>query len=124
VKDDRGPRVKSKTQLPDINKRLLFASVLASVFACATFALQSLAVISDNSVIAAVQRFFVVLVFPGIIGAMILGANVHAWYLWIAAAINALIYFALGWFIYRLPAWLKFTERSDTPKSSAPEDSL
>jgi hypothetical protein len=96
--------MKSEAELPAISKRLLFASVLAGVFACATFALQWLATISENPAIGAVQEFLVALLFPGMIGAMALSGNGHAWYLWVAAAINAAIYFSLAWLIYGLAA--------------------
>jgi hypothetical protein len=99
--------MKSEAELLTINKRLLFASVLAGVFACATFSLQWLATISDNPAIGAVQKLLVVLLFPGMIGAMALSGNVHAWYLWAAAAINAMIYFSLAWLIYGLAARLR-----------------
>ena len=38
------------------------------------------------------------------LGSMVMGGNVHAWNLWVAAGINGLIYFGLGWLFYLLVA--------------------
>ena len=96
--------MKYRASIFAIHNGILFASVLGVVLAFVTFAIQPLSSISENPVVGAAQGFLTTLIFPGILGAMALGGNVHAWYLWAAAAINALIYFGLGWLVYLLLA--------------------
>ena len=81
-----------------------FALGLGGLLAGLTFAIEKLARISDNPVIGAAQKILFILIFPGIIGAIGMSGNVHAWHLWVAAAINGLIYFGIGWLSYVLVA--------------------
>jgi hypothetical protein len=58
----------------------------------------SLAILSENRFVAALQMTASTLLFPGLIGAVAVSGNVHVYSFWVAAPINALIYFGLGWF--------------------------
>ena len=84
--------------------RTRFASGLGLLLAGLTFAIEKLARISHNPVTGAAQKTLFILIVPGIIGAMGIEANIHAWHLWVAAAINGLIHFGIGWFLYGLVA--------------------
>jgi hypothetical protein len=90
-----------------------FALGLGGLLAGLTFAIEKLARISHNPAIGAAQETLFILILPGIIGAMGIGGNVHAWPLWIAAAINGLIYFGIGWFSYVLVA--RYRRRGKLP---------
>jgi hypothetical protein len=56
-----------------------------------------LSFLSGNPVVRMVQKCTLVLLLPGIIGAGAATGNVHAWPLWVAAALNMSIYFVIGW---------------------------
>jgi len=84
----------------------LFAIALGGVLGALTLTIQELSVISEGPIMGAVQHSLLALLFPGILGAAALGGNVHAWSLIIAAGINGLIYFVLGWLAFRLIAGL------------------
>jgi hypothetical protein len=53
--------------------------------------------LSENTFVAALQMTACSLLFPGLIGAVVVSGNVHAFSFWVAAPINALIYFGVGW---------------------------
>ncbi len=57
----------------------------------------SLSVLSRHLVIAALQVICLLLVVPGLICAMAISNNVHAFQLWVAAVANFLFYPALSW---------------------------
>jgi hypothetical protein len=69
---------------------------------CLTLTMEKLSSISGNPIIESIQKTLLVLLFPGIIGAMAIIGNVHAWYLWAAAGINGFIYFMGAWLACRL----------------------
>jgi putative effector of murein hydrolase LrgA (UPF0299 family) len=75
----------------------LFASGLGLLLGGLTLTIQRLSAISDNRLIGTAQETLVILLLPGMIGAMVLSGNVHAFILWVAAAINGVIYFGIGW---------------------------
>jgi len=72
------------------------ASVLAGTSAVGTLCFASLAILSENRFVAALQMTASTLLFPGLIAVAVSG-NVHVYSFWVAAPINALIYFGLGW---------------------------
>jgi hypothetical protein len=80
-----------------LNPKVLSAVALGGLFGALTLALPKLSSISENPVVGTAQRGFFALLVPGIIGAGAVSGNVHAWPLWIAAGINTLIYFGIGW---------------------------
>ena len=80
-----------------LNPKVLSAAVLGGIFGCLTLAVPKLSSISENPVVGGVQKGLFSLLVPGIIGAGAVSGNVHAWPLWMAAAINMLIYFVAGW---------------------------
>lgn len=71
--------------------------VLGGLLGCLTFAIPKLSLISENPVVGTVQRCVFALVLPGIMGAEAASGNVHAWSMWLAAALNMSIYFTIGW---------------------------
>jgi hypothetical protein len=74
------------------------ASALAGTSGVGTLSFASLAILSENRFVAALQMTASTLLFPGLIGAVAVSGNVHVYSFWVAAPINALIYFGLGWF--------------------------
>lgn len=56
--------------------------------------------LSENPILSALQETVSYLLFPGILGAMAVSGNVHAFSFWVAAPINAAVYFGLGWLGY------------------------
>jgi hypothetical protein len=79
-----------------------FATGLGVLFGGLTLAIERLSTIPDNRLVGAAQKTLLILISPGIIGAMGIGGNVHSWPLWAAAAINGVIYFGIGWFFFVL----------------------
>lgn len=77
--------------------RLAIAAGVGIVFAGLTFVLGPLSVISENSFLGGAQHFVDALLLPGMLGAAAAGNNAHAWYLWTAAGVNWLAYFAITW---------------------------
>jgi hypothetical protein len=84
------------------NRKIVFASVLAGTSAVGTLCFPSLAILSGNAFVAALQMTAASLLFPGLIGAVVVSGNVHVYSFWVAAPINAFIYFGLGWIGYDL----------------------
>lgn len=54
---------------------------------------------------AAVKPVLMTLIIPGLLGSAIIGGNIHAFSLGVAAVINGVLYFVLGWLLYGL--WIK-----------------
>jgi hypothetical protein len=97
-----------------LDKGVLLASVLGCLLAGITLAVENVSSISESPIIGTVQHAFMTLIFPGLIGAAAISGNVHAFHLWIAAGINGLIYFGLGWLFYRVVATLRRRMRTHT----------
>ncbi len=76
--------------------------MLAATSGVGTLCFPSLAILSGNAFVAALQMTASSLLFPGLIGAVAVSGNVHVYSFWVAAPINALIYFGLGWIGYNL----------------------
>jgi hypothetical protein len=70
--------------------------MLASTSVVGTLCFRTLASLSGNAFIATLQMTACSLLFPGLIGAVAMSGNVHAFSLWVAAPMNALIYFGVG----------------------------
>jgi len=79
------------------NTKLVIASALAGASGIGTLFFPSLSILSANAFIAAIQVAVSAPLLPGLIGAMAVSGNVHVFSFWLAAPINALIYFGLGW---------------------------
>ncbi len=95
----------NSNERPRLNvNRTLFASGLGVLLGSLTLTIQRLSAISDNRLIGTAQETLVILLFPGLIGATGISGNVHVFQLWVAAAINAVIYFGIGWLSYILMA--------------------
>jgi hypothetical protein len=84
------------------NRKIVFASVLAATSGVGTLCYANLAILSENAFVAALQMTAGTLLFPGLIGAVAVSGNVHVYSFWVAAPINAFIYFGLGWIGYSL----------------------
>lgn len=82
--------------------KILIASVLAAASGVGTLFFASLSMLSGNAFIAAMQMTVCALLLPGLIGAIAVSGNVHAFSFSVAAPINALSYFGLGWAGYSL----------------------
>jgi hypothetical protein len=78
-----------------IRKNLLIAVLLGCIPAAFTLGYASIAVPSSIPVLAAIQKAGATLLFPGILGAIAVSGNVHAFHLWVAAIWNFLFYFLL-----------------------------
>jgi hypothetical protein len=76
--------------------------VLAGTSAVGTLCFQSLSILFGNAFVAALQMTASSLLLPGLIGAVVVSGNVHDYSFWVAAPINALTYFGLGWIGYNL----------------------
>lgn len=59
----------------------------------------------SNPAAALVKTVAMVLIIPGLMISAIIGGNLHAFSLGIAAAINGGVYFALSWLLY--PLWIR-----------------
>jgi Flp pilus assembly protein TadB len=82
--------------------RKSFAVTIAAVAAVGSVSFPSLAMLSQNPIVGALQETASFLLLPGIIGAMAISGNVHGFSFWVAAPINAAVYFGLAWLAYRL----------------------
>src|SRR5277367_5771201 len=96
------------------NQKIAVASVLAGTSAVGTLCFPSLSILSGNAFVAALQMTAGSLLFPGLIGAVAVSGNVHVYSFWVAAPINALIYFGVGWIGCKLLTDSK--EKSQIPK--------
>jgi uncharacterized membrane protein YeaQ/YmgE (transglycosylase-associated protein family) len=68
----------------------------------ATLGIQKLSNVSANPFVGGVQQGVISAIVPGMLGAMVVDNNVHAWNLGLAAAINGAIYFTAAWGILAL----------------------
>jgi hypothetical protein len=84
------------------NQRIAVASLLAGTSAVGTLCFPNLSILSGNAFVAGLQMTSCFLLFPGVIGAVAVSGNVHVYSFWVAAPINALIYFGLVWIGYNL----------------------
>jgi hypothetical protein len=103
----------NSNEKPRLNvNRILFASGLGVLLGSLTLTIQRLSAISDNRLIGAAQTTLVILLFPGLIAAMGISGNVHVFPLWVAAAINAVVYYGVGWIFYVLVAKSRIRPRA------------
>jgi len=79
------------------NFKVVAALAAGGMLGSLTLAASKLSSISNDPVTGIAQRGLFKLLLPGMIGAEAFSGNAHAWSLWIAAGINSLIYFILGW---------------------------
>src|SRR5271155_3863392 len=95
----------NSNERPNLNTNgILFASGLGVLLGGLTLMLQRLSTISDYGLIGAAKETLIIPLLPGMFGAMGISGNVHLWPVWLAAAINGMIYFGIGWFFYVLVA--------------------
>ena len=90
-----------------MRSRLLIAAGWGILIGGITLQIEHFAQISRNPGIAAIQVACFAAMSPGIVGAMAMSGNVHAWYLGCAAGINALFHFGVSWLLLPLLARLK-----------------
>lgn len=110
----RGVRMSGEKEAFIRNFKVVVSLVAGGTLGSLTLVVSKLSIISDNPLEGAVQRALIDLLFPGMIGAAAFSGNVHAWSLWTAAGINALIYFILGWIACSLLISL-FRRRTTSP---------
>jgi hypothetical protein len=89
-----------------INWGGLFALLFGGLLACLTLAIERLSAPTQIPIVGDPRPILFALLGPGILGSMAISGNAHAWHLWIAAGINGIVYFGLGWLIIRLIARL------------------
>jgi hypothetical protein len=87
---------------PPFGKAKFFAVVLGALAGSLTLAIETISSVSDFRAIGATQRILYALLFPGIFASTSLGGEANTGLMWIAAGINAVIYFALAWIACRL----------------------
>ena len=66
-----------------VTRSLLIPLALGGTLASLTLCFEKLSAISESPIIGDAQRFLVTLLFPGMLGSMVMGGNVHAWNLWL-----------------------------------------
>ena len=71
-----------------------------------TLSIEGLGAPSEIPIIGDPRPVLVTFLFPGMLGAAALSGNAHAWHPWVAALVNGVIYFGLGWIVSRLTASL------------------
>jgi hypothetical protein len=98
--------VNSEAKARPISHEALFALLLAGIMASLTLSIEGLGAPSEVPFIGDPRPLLVTLLFPGMLGSMAVSGNAHAWHLWVAALINGLIYFVLGWIGSRVTASL------------------
>lgn len=111
-----------RSRMTTSGKRIVFGSALAGTSAVGTLCFPSLAVLSGNAFLAALQMTACSLLFPGLIGAVAVSGNVHIYNFWVAAPINAFIYFGLGRIGYNLVH--RFRTKSKIPNLLAGSTSV
>jgi hypothetical protein len=94
--------LENNNQAPSQRRRTAIAAVLSGASATGTVCFATLSFLSGNSIIAGLQAAVTYLLFPGVIVAIAVSGNAHGFSLWVAALINAAVYFGLGWFGYGL----------------------
>lgn len=86
-----------------MRQRTVFSLVLATLAGCATLAYATFAVLSENVLLAGIQKLLIPFIMPGVLVAVFITgmADVH---LVLGAVINALLYFGMGWIACALTA--------------------
>jgi hypothetical protein len=83
--------------------RLVLSLIIGIVMGVATLSIQK-----GTSVPAIyyLERVVIIFIMPGLLTAIAIGGNTHAFALWPAVAVNDLLYFVAAWLILRL-VWRK-----------------
>jgi hypothetical protein len=79
------------------SRGVLLALLLGGIMASLTLSIEGLGAPSEIPMIGDPRPVLVTLLFPGMLGSMAVSGNAHAWHLWVAALVNGLVYFGLGW---------------------------
>ena len=92
-----------------MRQRTKFSLVAAALAGCSTLSYSTFAVLSENTVLAGIQRLLIAFITPGLVAAVFITgmADVH---LVLGATMNALFYFGMGWSISALIA--RFTRNA------------
>jgi hypothetical protein len=96
---------------PSKRIRLRIAIAWGLFIGILSFWVGSISNLSANPIIELVQRFLMILLLPGLIGAGAVTGNLHVLFLAPAAAINALIHFGICWLFFPLLVWFGKTLR-------------
>jgi hypothetical protein len=92
---------------PAIPYRVYVGMAFGVLMGGLTLLVEKVSAISISPLIGLVQTVAMVLMLPGLFGSAIVSGNVHAYSQVVAAAINGILYFALGWISCRLWARAK-----------------
>lgn len=103
---------KAASATPQKRLRLQIAMAWGVLLGSLTFAVGPLSTISSNPLLGSIQKVLMVFLFPGLIGAMAFGGNVHAFSLLPGAIINALFHFSACWLLVGIAARLKAKAKS------------
>lgn len=87
----------SETTRRPVNRGTLVALLLGGLMACLTLSVLVLGYPSEIPFMGDPRPILVAFIYPGMLGAALLNGNPHAGHLWVAALVNGVIYFGLGW---------------------------
>ena len=96
----------SETTRHFVSRGVLIALLLGGIMASLTLSIEGLGAPAEIPMIGDPRSVLVTLLFPGMLGSMAVSGNAHAWHLWVAALVNGLVYFGLGWIGSRVIASL------------------
>jgi hypothetical protein len=83
---------------------VLLAALMGGTMACLTLSVLGAGYPSEIPFIGDPRRTLVTLLFPGMLGSALISGNAHAWHLWVAALVNGITYFGIGWIGCRVAA--------------------
>ena len=79
------------------SRGVLLSLLLGVMMACLTLSVLVLGYPSEIPLMGDPRPILVAFIYPGMLGAALLNGNPHAGHLWVAALVNGVIYFGLGW---------------------------
>jgi hypothetical protein len=94
------------------NLPLVFAIAWGALLGGLTFAVGPISSGMQNPLMYPMQVALMVLLLPGLVGAMVFAGNAHAFSLLPGAILNGLFHFGLGWLLLRIRARFKSRARS------------
>jgi hypothetical protein len=87
----------TKTISPSLG--LVLSLIIGIVMGVATLFIQKA---TSVPAIYYLERVVIIFILPGLLTAMAVGGNIHAFAFWPAVAVNGLLYFVVAWLILRL----------------------
>ena len=80
-----------------VSKSIIAAGLVGIVPALLTLSLEKIGALTLNPVMNALPGEGIVFLLPGMLGAMAVSGNAHAFHLWLAAILNFAFYFLISW---------------------------